>query len=153
MANTGKANRKIVVDRLEWVDRMVEDIRSLPLGSLDVFLKDRRNVAAAESCLRRALEALLDLGRHLLSKVCSTPVTEYKKIAEELASKGLLAPEAAQRLRILAGYRNRLVHFYHQVSPEELYEICTLQLEDLLLARRAFAEWLQKHPESMDDRL
>ena len=32
--------------------------------------------------------------------------------------------EEADLLQILAGYRNRLVHFYHEVSVEELYEIC-----------------------------
>jgi uncharacterized protein YutE (UPF0331/DUF86 family) len=80
----GKAKQRIVADRLDWVQRMVDEIRALPLGSLDEFSADRRNIGAAESCLRRALEALLDLGRHLLAKIFSEAVTEYKKIAEEL---------------------------------------------------------------------
>lgn len=46
-------------------------------------------------------------------------------------------------LKILAGYRNRMVHFYHEITPKELYEICSGELEDieeeiyLLPARRA----------------
>lgn len=80
----GKAKQRIVADRLDWVQRMVDEIRTLPLGSLDEFSADRRNIGAAESCLRRALEALLDLGRHLLAKIFGEAVTEYKKIAEEL---------------------------------------------------------------------
>lgn len=24
-------------------------------------------------------------------------------------------------MRVLAGYRNRMVHFYHEMTPEELY--------------------------------
>ncbi|MGW8258408.1 MAG: hypothetical protein ACWGMZ_13060, partial [Thermoguttaceae bacterium] len=77
----GKANQKILVDRLEWVDRMLSDIRLIPIGSLEEFIEDRRNVGSAESSLRRALEALLDLGRHLLAKVFGVAVTEYKAIA------------------------------------------------------------------------
>jgi uncharacterized protein YutE (UPF0331/DUF86 family) len=80
----GKAKQRIVADRLDWVQRMVDEIRTLPLGSLDEFSADRWNIGAAESCLRRALEALLDLGRHLLAKIFGEAVTEYKKIAEEL---------------------------------------------------------------------
>lgn len=57
----GKANQRIVAERLAWVERMVDEIRALPLGSLQEFTGDRRNVGAAESCLRRALEALLVL--------------------------------------------------------------------------------------------
>jgi uncharacterized protein YutE (UPF0331/DUF86 family) len=150
---TGKANQKVVVDRLEWVDRMVADIRSLPLSTYEEFMIDRRNMAAAESCLRRALEALLDLGRHLLAKVYATSVTEYKKIADELASRDIISEPTAKQLRILAGYRNRLVHFYHQVSPEELYQICASHLDDLLQVRKAFADWIKENPEGIDDTL
>ena len=62
----GKANQRVIADRLDWVQRMTGEIRALPLDSLDAFTGDRRNIGAAESCLRRALEALLDLGRSLL---------------------------------------------------------------------------------------
>jgi len=32
----------------------------------------------------------------------------------------------------MAGYRNRLVHFYHEVGPEELFEICANDSADIL---------------------
>lgn len=147
----GKAKNKVVADRLDWVSRMVGDIRSLPLESLEVFLSDKRNVWTAESCLRRALEALLDLGRHLLAKVHAVAVTEYKQVADELKHRGILDEPAARKLRVLAGYRNRLVHFYHEVTPEELYRICTRDIDDILSVRDAFARWVQTHPDSIDE--
>ncbi len=146
----GTANQRVIADRLDWVQRMVEEIRSLPLGSLNEFISDRRNIAAAESCLRRALEALLDLGRHLLAKVFGEAVTEYKKIAEELHRRQVLDSDAAHRLRILAGYRNRLVHFYHDVTEPELYAICTRELSDLLSVKDAYVNYLKNHPECID---
>ena len=82
-----------------------------------------RDAYSAESCLRRAQEALLDLGRHLLAKIFGEAVAEYKRIAEELDRRQVLAPEAAHRLRVLAGYRNRMVHLHHDVTKEELYSI------------------------------
>lgn len=57
----------IVADRVGWIRRMLEGLRSLPLQTPAAFEADARN-AAAESSLRRALEALLDLGRHVLAK-------------------------------------------------------------------------------------
>lgn len=149
----GKANQRVIADRLDWVQRMVDEIRSLPLGSLDEFTGDRRNIGAAESCLRRSLEALLDLGRHLLAKIFGEAVTEYKMIAEELGRRGVLVSDAVHRLRVLAGYCNRLVHFYHDVTEEELYAICTRELEDLLAVRDAYVRWLKLHPECIDTAL
>ena len=52
---------------------MVSEIRALPLSDKEAFFSDRRDVWAAESCLRRALEALLDLGRHILAKGYGIP--------------------------------------------------------------------------------
>ena len=63
-----RLSRKVVTERSDWVTEMLERIKALPLESLEDFGSDQRNVDAAESCLRRALEALLDLGRHTLAK-------------------------------------------------------------------------------------
>lgn len=120
------ATKRILVDRLEWIDKMVNDIRSLPLATLDEFTVDSRNAWAAESCLRRSLEALFDIGRHILAKVFGKGVSEYKEIANELQRAGVLSNDQMNLLRTLAGYRNRLVHFYDEVSTEELHGICRI---------------------------
>jgi uncharacterized protein YutE (UPF0331/DUF86 family) len=130
---------------------MVEEIRLLPLNTLKDFLADRRNIWSAESCLRRALEALLDLGRHILAKAYGQGVTEYKQIAEELERREILSPEDAALLRTLAGYRNRLVHFYHEITPEELYEICSNELNDIITLRNAFIKWVKVNPDRIDN--
>lgn len=79
----GKANQRVIADRLAFVAGMVKDIQLLSLATLSEFKADRRNVAAAESCIRRALEALFDVGRHILSKVFGSAVTEYKQVATD----------------------------------------------------------------------
>ena len=52
---------KIIPDRTDWIRRMLAQLRALPAEDFETFRADARNVAAAESYLRRALEALLDL--------------------------------------------------------------------------------------------
>jgi len=97
----GKLNRRILADRLEWIDRMLQEINSLPLNSYEEFSSDSRNIWAAESCLRRALEALLDLGRHILAKGFGKGVTEYKQIARELGNARVLSAKKARELKCL----------------------------------------------------
>jgi uncharacterized protein YutE (UPF0331/DUF86 family) len=143
-------SERVVADRLSWVHSMLDEIRALPLGRQEAFFSDRRNVSAAESCLRRALEALLDLGRHILAKSFGRGVTEYKEIAEQLERVGVLDKEQGALLRTLAGYRNRLVHFYHEISDLELYTICTQQLGDIETVTAALAAWIEAHPELID---
>lgn len=39
----GKLSKRVVTDRLAWVDRMLGEIRSLPLQSQSAFMADSRN--------------------------------------------------------------------------------------------------------------
>lgn len=78
---------------------------------------------------------------------------EYKEIAVRLKEQGIFDKKEANILRILAGYRNRLVHFYHEVSVEELYMICSSRLGDLEAVQDAYRHWLRDHPGKLDSAL
>ena len=146
-------SKRVVVDRLDVADHLIREITALPLKDRQIFFSDRRNIRAAESSLRRSLEALLDVWRHILAKGFGLGISEYKEIGARLREQGVLLEDEERILRVLAGYRNRLVHFYHEVSAEELYEVCHHQLGDLKIIRDAFLRWLRNHPEQIDQTL
>jgi hypothetical protein len=52
-----RVSRRVIGDRLALIAEALNDLRALPLAAPDQFLQERRNIAAAESYLRRALEA------------------------------------------------------------------------------------------------
>lgn len=107
----------------------------------------------AESCLRRALEAIFDVGRHILAKEWGLGLTEYKKIAVQLRENGVLIRDEADLLSKLAGYRNRMVHFYHEIGPEELFRFCSNDLPDLERIVTAIWGWLSSHADKLDETL
>ena len=148
-----KISKRVVADRLDWIEKMVREIHALPLEDYAFFIEDRRNVWAAESCLRRALEALMDLGRHIAAKSFGRGITEYKEIASVLKEGGVFDDESYLQFRTLAGYRNRMVHFYHEISDHELFEICTGQLSDIPEMATIIKDWTHRHREIMDERL
>ena len=149
----GQISKRIVAERLDWIETMIVRIRALPLQDRQVFRADARNVAAAESYLRRALEALLDLGRHILAKGLGYGVSEYKQIAAKLCELDVLAEPERNLLVQMAGYRNRLVHFYHEIGEDELFQICTGELGDLEQVAEAIRCWICAHPEQIDETL
>jgi uncharacterized protein YutE (UPF0331/DUF86 family) len=53
----------------------------------------------------------------------------------------------------LAGYRNRPVHFYHEIGEEEIFLICRDQLKDLEQVKEAYIRWTQNHPEKINEKL
>ena len=53
---------KVVTQRAAWILEMIGALRDLPLKNKGEFVQNRHNFAAAESYLRRSLEALFDIG-------------------------------------------------------------------------------------------
>lgn len=145
----GKIDPKVVSAKTEAIRRMLDGITDLPLGSFDEWTDDPRMIAAGESYLRRALEALLDLARHLLAKGFGRAVPEYAAIADALEEEGILAAEQATTLRLMARYRNRMVHFYDDISTEELYDILTEHLGDISTILEALQSWLSTNAERL----
>ncbi|MEK7166148.1 MAG: HepT-like ribonuclease domain-containing protein, partial [Patescibacteria group bacterium] len=55
----------------------------------------------------------------------------YKEIALKLGEHKIMSKEFAEtKLVEMAKYRNRLVHFYAEISAEELYQIIQKNLGD-----------------------
>lgn len=122
-----------VKDRLCRIARSIDRLARLAQVDREAFLEPDSDLPAiAESHLRRSLEAVFDVGRHLLAKQGRADLArEYRSIAVGLVQMGIVPAELQDTLVKMAGYRNRLVHFYHEVSNEELYQVITENLDDL----------------------
>ena len=145
-----KIRAEVVAERIAGIRDMTESIGKLPLSGFDEFVSDPRNVAAAESYLRRAVEALLDLGRHILSKGFGIAVAEYKDIGIKLSEENVLSRDHGALLRRIAGYRNRMVHFYHEINREELYRLCGNNLKDIDILLEELIVWMKANPDKID---
>jgi uncharacterized protein YutE (UPF0331/DUF86 family) len=146
----GRIRSDVVAERIAWIREMIASIKRLPLSDYEAFINDPRNPAAAESYLRRAIEALLDLGRHILAKGFGFAVTEYKDIGVKLSETDVISGSQGLLLRKIAGYRNRMVHFYHEVSIRELFDLCTRNVHDIEILLDSFISWIRGNPGKMD---
>jgi uncharacterized protein YutE (UPF0331/DUF86 family) len=53
----------------------------------------------------------------------------------------------------MARYRNRMVHFYDEITAPELYAILTEKRGDLEEILTALQSWIAAHPELCDEEL
>lgn len=121
--------------------------------SQEEFEKNKEKFAVAEHFLRRALEAVFDVGGHIISRFAYSPGKRpktLKGVALELGERKIVDSKFAQdKLVEMAGYRNRMVHFYDEITPKELYQIITRDLKDLEIAAAAIVLVANK-PEQFD---
>jgi uncharacterized protein YutE (UPF0331/DUF86 family) len=124
-------NTTRILDLVRFIETCLQELRPFSKMSNEEFLADRKNPPFVESYLRRALEAVFDIGRHILARTSGFKEIEYKAIAKQLGEKEIITKGLSDILHIMAGYRNRMVHFYKEVTPEELPYIVVNRLGDL----------------------
>ncbi len=136
-------NRDLIEQRLALMTDYLGKLEHLAAENPRQFVEDY-HAAASESYLRRALEALFDIGRHLLAKSGFTDLAaEYKGISRGLVQIGAVSEALGERLVQMAGYRNRLVHLYDRISDDELHLIVTSRLGDLREFIRAIRDYIR----------
>ena len=138
-------NTTRILKLIRFIETCEQELKPFSAMSEQEFFLDKKNPPFVESYLRRSLEAVFDIGRHILAKTSGFKEIEYKTIAKELGSKGVLTKELSDVLITMAGYRNRMVHFYREVTPQELYQIAKDNLKDIEHFTREIALFIKNY--------
>lgn len=141
-----------ILPRIDGIQRDLQRLASLANLLADEFsLED--NFVKAQFYLRRALEGVFHIGSHILSRIPGGRATEYKEIAVKLGEFNILEKSFAEdNLKKMAGYRNRLTHYYSNITPNEIQKILKEHLTDFDTFLLSVKNLLQ-HPEKFNLKL
>lgn len=138
-----------IIPRIDGIERdlgKLENLGNLPLDILSI----EDNFIKAQFYLRRVLEGVFHIGSHILARMPGGRVTEYKEIALKLGELGIVEKNfAGNQLKNMAGYRNRLTHFYSDITPQEIHKIIHDNLGDIAVFLKAIRELL-RNPEKFN---
>lgn len=137
-----------IIPRIDGIEKDIKklyELSKLPRENFYDITHDHYDVAKLR--LREALEGVFNIGAHILSRMEGGRATEYREIARKLGEHGIIEKEFADtKLTRMAGYRNRLTHFYAEITPNELYDILNNNLGDFETFLVAIKQVLE-HPE------
>ncbi len=137
-------NPILVEERLDQIRNSVNRLALMKKFTIDEFIVNPDNFAISEHHLRRSLEALFDIGRHIIAKKGLGKPENYQHILEILGQQQIIAPEFSRDIRGMAGYRNRMVHGYARITPEEIYEIINTKLDHFARYNMFIMRYLDK---------
>ena len=125
-----KLEKDVIIKRVEGIEAEIADLEKLGQKDLAEF-KTGDAWKLAQFHLHRALEGVFNIGTHILSRLPGAAASQYKEIAQKLGQNKIVPEDFANNQLVkMAKYRNRLVHFYAEISPEELYRIIQDNLGD-----------------------
>ena len=128
---THALKRESIIPRLDGIARDVEKLTGYAQRGLSAVKANDEIFSLCQFYLHRALEGVFHIGEHILSRLNGGRATEYKEIARLLGEKGIVDKKFADtQLKAMAGYRNRLTHFYADITPEEIFSLLSKNLDD-----------------------
>lgn len=97
------------------------------------FLLDTQRIASAKYFLQVSVEAMIDIGNHIIARLrLGTPESNFHTF-ELLARNNIINKESLPTYQQMVKFRNLVVHLYHIVDNEEIYRIIHNDLKDFEL--------------------
>jgi uncharacterized protein YutE (UPF0331/DUF86 family) len=135
-------NKEIVRKRLNKLDEYLQILYTLQKYSFDAFFGDPERYGSTERFLYLAIEAINDIGNHLISDDNMGMVDSYRDIPIILAEKGIISTAQREKWIQMIGFRNTLVHEYIEIDRKIVYQVLQENLEDIESLIQVFAEFL-----------
>ena len=128
-------DRELVEKKLALLVGYVTDLQRL--ARLDLLRSDLRERRFVEHTLQLATQVTLDVASHVVSDEALGEPATNRDLFNLLARGGFIEGDLAERLELMAGFRNILVHGYAEVHLAVVEDIVRHRLDDLLRFARA----------------
>ena len=120
----------VVLYRTTKIRECVAILRRYALMPEKSFLESVDISGNAERQLQVAIQAVIDIGNHVISDMDVGVAKDYKDIFRILAKHKIVSTALSRRLAAMTGFCNVLVHDYLEVDLRIVYRILKKELTD-----------------------
>ena len=135
-------NKEIVRKRLNKLDEYLVILNRLKKYSFDAFIGDPEHYGSTERFLHLAIEAINDIGNHIVADDALGTVNWYSDIPAILRENNVISEELKDKWIRMIGFRNTLVHEYIEIDRQIVYDVLQNSLPDIESFKRIFAKYL-----------
>ena len=116
----------VVESKLRFLEQVLADLESWPLGGLAEFARSSMLRRAVERALQLGVESMIDVAERILAGKHLPPTDTAAQNLKRLQEIGVL--EDADRHAEMVRFRNFIVHRYEQIDAEIVYGLAKNKL-------------------------
>jgi uncharacterized protein YutE (UPF0331/DUF86 family) len=125
-----KIDKERLENKIYYIRSNLKKLKELREISKDEFLEDYRNCDSAKYNLQISIEALIDIGNHIISRenygIPKTNADTFRILAKE----NIISKERLKSYIAMTKFRNMVVHLYEEIDENEIYDIIQNNLDD-----------------------
>jgi len=133
---------EVLRKRLNKLDEYLACLYRIRNYSYNDFVADPEHYASAERFLHLAIEALIDMGNHVIADLDMGIVNTYSDIPSIIAEKGFMSAAMKEQWIQMIGFRNTLVHDYIDIDRAIVYAVLQNNLDDIEKLKKVFAAFM-----------
>ena len=131
-----------IIKRVNGIQAEIVELEELGKQSIEKF-SSGDGYKLAEYHLHHALEGVFHIGSHILSRLPGGQATEYAESARKLGEFAIIDKDFANTTLVkMAKYRNRIVHFYAEITPAEMHDILKTKILNLIAVSQYISQIL-----------
>ncbi|WGV28621.1 type VII toxin-antitoxin system HepT family RNase toxin [Halotia branconii] len=123
-----KIDTVIVTTRLDFIARYLDNLKRFEQVNLDDYLVDFDTQLITERLLQLMAQAAIDINDHILSKLNPGKSETNFDSFISLGKYGVITPALARQIAPSSGLRNRLVHEYDEIDPQQVFNSISFAL-------------------------
>ncbi|MFW6035843.1 MAG: type VII toxin-antitoxin system HepT family RNase toxin [Halothermotrichaceae bacterium] len=124
-------DKEVVLKRLNNLKDNLNYLKGIKDFSKNEFSSDPDIYFRYERSLHLAIEAVLDIGNHLIADQRLRTPESNRDIFKILVDNNIIDKDLSEKLMKMAGFRNILVHDYLSLDRELEYEIILNNINDI----------------------
>ncbi len=133
-------DRRKLRQKAQYIRDAVRALEGMHRQGRDVFLANPLAEPAATRRLQVAIEAVLDAANHIVAREGWGLPKSYREAIDLLISNGVLPKETRPRFHAMVAFRNKAVHLYEEIEPDQVFSMLERDLEDFDIFLAAIAE-------------
>jgi uncharacterized protein YutE (UPF0331/DUF86 family) len=133
----------IIVQKLQPLDEVLAELRSLENIDAGQLTADWRTQRAIERDLQVLVEVVIDVCQRLISQAGQTPATTGGDAVERCIQLGALSDDEAYRQMVR--FRNFIVHRYDRIEGSILADVINQRLPDFERFKEDVLNYVQSH--------
>lgn len=121
---------EVIINLLRSLQEQNGNLRRLQSLSVKELTDDFVKWNALLHLLQVSVEHVTDASAHLLAGTGRAVPDNHRHMIQKLGEVGILPYELAQRIALMAGFRNIVVHHYLSVDPQTVADLLHNRLDD-----------------------
>jgi uncharacterized protein YutE (UPF0331/DUF86 family) len=123
-------DKEKIRQKIQFIEDNLNKLEQIKSFTKDEFLNDFIKIEATKHLLQISIEAMIDIAGHVIARNRFSAPQSSADMFDILKEKGILNEKNINNYRLMAKFRNRLVHLYYDINNEEVYSIIHKRLSD-----------------------